>query len=822
MISLNGVIQKIHENCNIIFTSINVDFLKEIPKRGNLKHFDLLFSKECKNEKSCKYIFEQLDSSLISALLTTNYGKSGGAGYRKDLAQKISKNYDLLKENHNNFRRYFNNNTINENLSSNTLIDIFLPKTMKNEGIYIIRALQRLSHQKHYADFFWWTMMYALFQEDIALFYNELPIKQYINILKHLENKNIDVDRLYNSQMIEIPEACFWDLRREIILNAQGHLIIAGQSLMDAFNNQDSHSIVSSLKKALNNNQISKVSILLTDPSIFDGKLRCSDPINDIDFTITSIEEHFYKIFEKNQIQLHIYFLPMFHIDHSVITDDFMVFRSTKLWTHDRHYKGCFSLYQSSYYINEYSEYKAHKDYLLTIMNCCTDIYPKQDIDDETDDKSARGKHMKWRKHIKNSNYRTIFMHKMYNSQLLDFVFESWNDDPFELFTKSENILNYNDLFNPENLINDDAQKVLLPYLQVTNNLFTKAIKKHDSSENSYSIIFPSLDLGFPNNVQRLAGGFATGMLITWKCGTDIVPIDATVNVCSSSVFRLNNFDPTILETNFKKYLNESIFLEASNNKGYSFSFSSGNHFFMIAKDKGDNYYLVLHSSANELKNSFMGLYPVEKNWYSSKIKHLTDKNNRYIRYLKDDDARNFITMAHNFESYNEQIHRWLSKKINNDKECEWEIIKHHYYMPTDSSIAIGTFAEKPGTVVPIFSMPGKPIYLFRIGDNNWTIDLGAQKGRVCLVPHGWGQNIKNVKSIKISNDYKRLILQLDKDYEFEINSKSHINCEGKHIRTFKNGQEFLKIGTNMIQGEIVDTLYPVFLLCQGDSDVKL
>ena len=34
-----------------------------------------------------------------------------------------------------------------------------------------------------------------------------------------------------------------------------------------------------------------------------------------------------------------------------------------------------------------------------------------------------------------------------------------------------------------------------------------------------------------------------------------------------------------------------------------------------------DALYLIMHSSANELKNSFLGLYPVENNWYSKAIK---------------------------------------------------------------------------------------------------------------------------------------------------------------------------------------------------------
>lgn len=82
-----------------------------------------------------------------------------------------------------------------------------------------------------------------------------------------------------------------------------------------------------------------------------------------------------------------------------------------------------------------------------------------------------------------------------------------------------------------------------MPYIQETERLFTEAIKKHDQSENSGCHIIPSLDLGFPNNVQRLAGGFATGMLVAWQCGLDMVPVDATVNICTSSVYKLDGIN---------------------------------------------------------------------------------------------------------------------------------------------------------------------------------------------------------------------------------------------------------------------------------------
>ena len=86
-----------------------------------------------------------------------------------------------------------------------------------------------------------------------------------------------------------------------------------------------------------------------------------------------------------------------------------------------------------------------------------------------------------------------------------------------------------------KNLLNDSTQKMLLPYVKETERLLDGLVKKYDEYGEAH--IFPSLDIGFPNNVLRLAGGFATGMLVVWKSGTPLVPVDTTVNVCSSSYY---------------------------------------------------------------------------------------------------------------------------------------------------------------------------------------------------------------------------------------------------------------------------------------------
>lgn len=167
--------------------------------------------------------------------------------------------------------------------------------------------------------------------------------------------------------------------------------------------------------------------------------------------------------------------------------------------------------------------------------------------------------------------------------------------------------------------------------------------------------------------------------------------------------------------------------------------------------------------------------------------------------------------MAQNFKTYNEQIHKWLAKRINGASFSESEmLIKHHYYMPTENSIALGTFAEPIGAQVPIFSAPGRNIYIFEIGEDNWQVNLGGNKGNVCLVPHGWGQKIDGLRSIHVSN--QTLSLTIDNSLcEIPVSSKYHIECPEKRLRFFESEQDFLKQGKSVLQGTIIKTLVPRF-----------
>jgi len=512
-----------------------------------------------------------------------------------------------------------------------------------------------------------------------------------------------------------------------------------------------------------------------------------------------------------------------------------MLYRSTKLWTSNGEYKGEFILYQNS---GNQSEYAVQHAYLEKLMELCTKINLDIDSEKNSQDSYISREIKEWRRNIKQNGGHTphnehpgeleyIHLYKLYYSQLTHYLACDWNGpNRSELqFKPSKQIRSAEALFDSDVLLNDNTQRYLLKYIKETESLLQGVVKKYSTASVhgetlSDAHIFPSLDLGFPNNSVRLAGGFATGMLVTWKCGTPIVPVDATVNVCSSSVFQLpDSYD---MEQTSEKFIeNIEKMMQQATLAGYSFNFASGNHFIMIAEDEDMKKYLVLHSSAKEFKESYIGLYPVEGNWYSEKIRTYPTPyvhGERYIRYLKGEDATFFISLAKKLEEVNVQIHEHFAEMMSAQK-CHLleRSTYHHYYMPTESSIAIGTFVEDPGTTVPIFSAPKKAICLYKVdADQNWTIQLGGKPK--CLIPHGWGQAISGRIDIDVDYTEKRCTINVNNiPYAHDLSKRESIKCPEKRIRQYDSCKEFLD-NQKVIKGRIVKTLVPKYLYCDTEK----
>lgn len=657
------------------------------------------------------------------------------------------------------------------------------------------------------------------------------------NIENFLKDNKIIVSENNGRKCAEISYEFFHELRRLIIDSAKGKIYISGETLGNAFSSTDRGNapIIKNLLDAVQSQRIDEINVFIMDPTVFNTQKQ-TEPIDTLGASIRALIDQLKRSLPHNHCKLQIFFLPFLDIDHAVITDSFLLFRSTKLWTSAKNHKGSIMLYykyQMSNSNNESiedkerydpGEYNAHKRYLNTIMENSVPIDTSHVHQIEHDTSRALHIHYDIRNtihHLNNMHNYSIELYKLYSSQLNQLAISSFLIDKSRfIFDFNEDINNSNDLFNPKKLIGDNTQKILLPYIKETEKIFNKVIKRYDKRNESGAIVIPSLDLGYPNNIMRLAGGFATGMFIDWECGTPIIPVDATVNVCSSSVFEINEPSEQFFQ-NFKKNIKD-IFVDASSNFGYSFSFDSGNHFLMIASDETGKHYLVLHSSAKEMKESYFGLYPKEENWYFSKIKTYKE-GTRYLRYLKDEEAKYFIQTAHHLEKYNEEMHKWIANKLNWRKDDNNPpIIKHHYYMPTDSSIAIGTFVESPGETVPLFSDVQKPVYLFKIGEDNWTYNLGEKK--VCIVPHGWGQEIESIAEIIHNENNLQFKLDDQQSVSYEkvstariderINISTNIN-KNKRIRKFADANDFLSKGHKFLKGTVVKTLTPEYLYCK-------
>jgi len=356
-------------------------------------------------------------------------------------------------------------------------------------------------------------------------------------------------------------------------------------------------------------------------------------------------------------------------------------------------------------------------------------------------------------------------------------------------------------LYDASNYLNDETQKELLDYVKSTNELFTKTIKAYD--ENGEAFIIPSLDLGVPNSVQRLAGGFATGLLVFWNSQTPIIPVDTTVNICTSSIFELSeNISPYFT----KKYIEKikDHFIKDS----VTFNFEYSNHFMVLCKSN-TKYYLVLHSSANNFKNSFLGLYPNPQTWLYGRIKMSYSKDkNRYLRYIIDEDATIFAKIAKLLKEQNIYYHQEFAKlfckdicTIKNDFTSN-----NHYYMPSENSVAIGTFIESAGTIVPIFSNAGLPICRFKIGHSeNYMIDIDGETKYI--IPHGWGQEFISPSKVNstIYNSEASLYVGTKR---YDVNPDERFPSSEVRVRKNITWDNILKSG--ILNGEVHEWLIPI------------
>jgi hypothetical protein len=344
----------------------------------------------------------------------------------------------------------------------------------------------------------------------------------------------------------------------------------------------------------------------------------------------------------------------------------------------------------------------------------------------------------------------------------------------------------------------DTTRDILSKYISTTNELIIDALKLYDSSATSK--IITTMELGFPNDVIRLAGGFVTGLYVKWDAGIPFIPIDTTVNVCTTSLFKLSNDIGKKITPELIQNVHEQLL-----QLGFRSNFDRGNHFIIYAKSRISNqFFLILHSDT--YKEGYESMSPEINNWYFNDIKILT-KGNRYLRYIIGDTAQEYYIKTKYYEKQNILKHRHVANGIvGGDAMIVDSQYLHHHYMPTPTSVLIGCYLIKQNTIIPILSSPGRPIYLYKF-ENSLQSNCGTDNLEF-IVPHGWGRYFDGDFSIQL--DLKNNILLLNND-EYSIQPKQTFKtCESIKVRSFKcsgGDDEYLKLLQKYYTGINIDML---------------
>ena len=314
--------------------------------------------------------------------------------------------------------------------------------------------------------------------------------------------------------------------------------------------------------------------------------------------------------------------------------------------------------------------------------------------------------------------------------------------------------------------LNDETQKEIIKHLEETSNLLNIVGTKLSETQKE-SKIYAMPDLGIAQNGTRMLGGFYTGAFYSWNSDIPFVPVDTTVNVCGTTVYKLSQ---NITTDEFKKRLDsvmknretyltyaythlpaeilDSIDLEKEDK--FYWNYNVGNHFAILGEQPEENaelpkgQYMIVHASAIELKkdNLKYGLYPVENNWYYDDIKTVYNKEkNRYLRYIYGEKAIQFMKLANSLQKINKERNRYFCKAVLGDL-AEKEIINlSHYGTPTNNSVCIGCQWEQEDFT--LLTAPGKDIFLVHpdLKSQN-TINLTEKK--ITLTPHGCGVKLRN------------------------------------------------------------------------------
>lgn len=360
--------------------------------------------------------------------------------------------------------------------------------------------------------------------------------------------------------------------------------------------------------------------------------------------------------------------------------------------------------------------------------------------------------------------------------------------------------------------ISDKTQQQILRHLEETEKLLSKVASKLSRKEKSAKI-YAMPDLGIAQNVTRMLGGFYTGACYTWDSDVPFIPVDATVNVCGTAVYKLkqtisnrdfverlnaimNNHDTYVdfIQTCLPKDVQKSI--DAHDASKFYWNYNKGNHFVILASSDGSHgleagQYMIVHASAIEFKkdNLQYGLYPVKGNWFCNDIRtEWADDRKRYLRYITGDKAEKFYAIADYLKDFNKVRNRYFCQAVLGDL-LEREVVNiSHYGMPLINAICIGTQWEEQNYT--LLTAPGNDVFLVRPdstsnGKNSFW--LGNQK--ITLTPHGCGVKMNRLEDkieyfnggIKIGNNQYQIGESVNIGVDVLVRTKGMTNNELDH-----------------------------------------
>ena len=354
------------------------------------------------------------NKDFLERFFNDRYGSNPIALYGNSKISSVMNGYALTSEDYNGLIAYFKkkenmytlSKQISDDLEGANVSEVYkylkelLEKNASNSLMKKLVGAIKSSYAKDAVKIVLTWMFIFLFLKDEAYKLEEIynPILQKytavegygedeIKIEEFLENNAIS--RSYNGARFcaEIPDAYYYELRKKIIDIAQGTLMIAGETLKDAFSTayNDEKSIIQNVNKAINEKRLKHINIFVADPSIFINPI---EPIENIRTTVNTLVSQFSAALNNHGCKMNIYFLPFMDIDHAVITDNFLLFRTTKLFTNVRDFKGSIMLFNKHYTYYDTStenkgEYYVHKHYLeiLAKHSICIDTYISYRVD---------------------------------------------------------------------------------------------------------------------------------------------------------------------------------------------------------------------------------------------------------------------------------------------------------------------------------------------------------------------------------------------------------------------------------------------------------